>query len=227
MLIAGTAAAAAATAASVPANRSNLCFVDISHTSLRVEPLRTRLRASERAIQWLSRLGRSGLGGVEVDPRLVQENQVTEHGAARNTTRVCPRAAQGSPCSHAVADVGPSVRMPVKVLIVDDHARFRASARRLLELEGFDVVGEAADGGEAMELARYVSPDLVLIDVGLPDTSGFDVAERLAGTAKVIFTSSRDPSDLGRRVRRSGALGFVPKDELSGDRLRALLGDAA
>ena len=118
--------------------------------------------------------------------------------------------------------------MPIRAVIVDDHAGFRASARRLLELEGFDVVGEAGDGESAIALARQVRPDLVLLDVALPDTSGFDVAERLAGlTARVILTSSREQSDLGRRLDRSGALGFVPKHQLSGEALRTLLGDPA
>jgi len=114
--------------------------------------------------------------------------------------------------------------MAVSVLIVDDHESFRASARRLLELEGFEVVGEAADGASAVTLAARLEPELVLLDIALPDTTGFDVAERLAGgPAKVILISSREQRDLGRRVTRSGALGFVPKDRLSGPALAALL----
>ena len=118
--------------------------------------------------------------------------------------------------------------MPVTVVIVDDHPSFRTSARTLLELEGFDVVGEAADGESAVELATRLRPELVLLDIALPDTNGFDVAERLAGgPSKVILTSSREQRDLGRRVRSSGALGFVPKDRLTGHALRAMLGNAA
>ena len=114
--------------------------------------------------------------------------------------------------------------MPVTVVIVDDHPSFRTSARMLLELEGFDVVGEAADGESAVELAKRLRPELVLLDVALPDTNGFDVAERLAGgPSKVILTSSREQRDLGRRVRSSGALGFVPKDRLTGQALRVML----
>jgi DNA-binding NarL/FixJ family response regulator len=114
--------------------------------------------------------------------------------------------------------------MPVTVVIVDDHPSFRTSARTLLELEGFDVVGEAADGESAIELAKRLRPELVLLDVALPDTNGFDVAERLAGgPSKVILTSSREQRDLGRRVRSSGALGFVPKDRLTGRALADLL----
>lgn len=114
--------------------------------------------------------------------------------------------------------------MAVTVVIVDDHPSFRTSARTLLELEGFDVVGEASDGAAAVELAQELEPELVLLDIALPDMNGFEVAERLAGgPSKVILTSSRAQRDLGRRVRSSGALGFVPKDRLSGQELTALL----
>jgi DNA-binding NarL/FixJ family response regulator len=117
--------------------------------------------------------------------------------------------------------------MSASVLIVDDHASFRRSAKMLLELEGFDVVGEAADGKSAVELAKRLRPELVLLDIALPDTNGFEVAEQLAGgPAKVILISSREQRDLGRRVRSSGAVGFVPKDALTGPALRALLEDA-
>ncbi len=113
------------------------------------------------------------------------------------------------------------------VLIVDDHAAFRASARTLLELEGFDVVGEAEDGASGLDLVRALEPDVVLLDIALPDMSGFEVAEQLAPSTKVILTSSRQSSDFGRRVRRSGALGFISKDLLSGDALRKLMDRAA
>jgi DNA-binding NarL/FixJ family response regulator len=114
--------------------------------------------------------------------------------------------------------------MAVTVVIVDDHPSFRASARTLLELEGFEVVGEAADGASALEIAEELEPELVLLDIALPDTNGFEVAERLAGgSSKVILTSSREQRDLGGRVRSSGALGFVPKDRLTGQALTALL----
>jgi DNA-binding NarL/FixJ family response regulator len=114
--------------------------------------------------------------------------------------------------------------MAVTVLIVDDHPAFRASARTMLELDGFEVAGEAVDGASAIELAHELDPELVLLDVALPDMSGFDVAEQLAPTdAKIVLTSSRESSDLGRRIRRSGAVGFIPKDDLSGEAIRSLL----
>jgi DNA-binding NarL/FixJ family response regulator len=109
---------------------------------------------------------------------------------------------------------------------VDDHPSFRASARVLLEAEGFEVVGEAADGAEALSEAGRLQPEVVLLDVQLPDIDGFDVASRLTGhddAPAVILVSSRDGSDFGPLVTRSGARGFVPKAELSGDRVQALL----
>lgn len=118
--------------------------------------------------------------------------------------------------------------VPVTVLIVDDHPAFRASARRLLTLDGFSVVGEAADGEAALRLARELAPEVVLLDIGLPDRSGFDVAVELARThAKVVLISSRAQSDLGRRVAQSGALGFISKEQLSGETILALLERAA
>ncbi len=116
--------------------------------------------------------------------------------------------------------------MGLRVLIVDDHPSFRASARVLLEAEGFDVVGEAADGAQAITEAGRLRPEVVLLDVQLPDIDGFDVAARLTGTGDgptVILVSSRDGSDFGPLVTRSGARGFVPKAELSGDRVQELL----
>jgi DNA-binding NarL/FixJ family response regulator len=109
------------------------------------------------------------------------------------------------------------------VVIVDDHEQFRRSAASLLELEGFEVVGEAATGREGVETVERLRPALALVDVALPDISGFDVAERVAGHTAVILVSSRSRTDVGGRVERSGALGFVPKDRLSGSALTALL----
>src|SRR3989440_4411438 len=113
------------------------------------------------------------------------------------------------------------------VLIVDDHPSFRASARALLQAEGFEVVGEAADGAEALRAAEELRPDVVLLDVQLPDIDGFEVAAELArrnGRAPaVVLTSSRDGSDFGPLVTQSGARGFVPKADLSAAALVALL----
>jgi DNA-binding NarL/FixJ family response regulator len=116
--------------------------------------------------------------------------------------------------------------MGMTVLIVDDHPSFRASARTLLEAEGYEVVGEAEDGESAIRAAEELHPDVVLLDVQLPDLDGFEVTERLReldGAPAVVLTSSRDCSDYGRCIECSGAHGFVAKAELSGAALAALL----
>jgi DNA-binding NarL/FixJ family response regulator len=111
-------------------------------------------------------------------------------------------------------------------LIVDDHRLFRASARMLLESEGFVVVGEAADGAEAAEQARRLRPDVVVLDVQLPDTTGFEVARGLRDSGlscQVVLVSSRHASEYGDLVHLSGARGFIAKDELSGPALQQVL----
>lgn len=119
-----------------------------------------------------------------------------------------------------------------RVVVVDDHAGFRATARRLLEADGFDVVGEAADGPDGVAAVRSLRPDLVLVDIGLPTGDGFavatDVSDGTAATRRphVVLITSRDPGAYEERVRASPALGLVPKDELGGPRLRGLLADA-
>lgn len=118
------------------------------------------------------------------------------------------------------------VRMAPTVLIVDDHPSFRATARVLLEAEGFDVVGEAEDGASAVSEAARLRPEVVLLDVQLPDTDGFRVAETLRNCGSgpaVVLVSSRDSADYGPLIARSGARGFVPKAELTGARVSELL----
>ena len=115
------------------------------------------------------------------------------------------------------------------ILIVDDHAAFRLEARQLLQAEGFTVIGEAANGEAALSLATRQRPDILLLDIGLPDIDGFAVADRLAAlhpSISVILTSSRDESIYGARIRHATSLGFLRKDELSGDAIRALMGAA-
>jgi DNA-binding NarL/FixJ family response regulator len=110
------------------------------------------------------------------------------------------------------------------ILIVDDFATFRASARSLLEAEGFEIVGEAEDGTSAVRLARELEPEVVLLDVHLPDFDGFEVAERLRELESppiVILTSSRD--DYRSLVASSSARAFLRKDELSGPALTSVL----
>src|SRR6266545_7038968 len=116
------------------------------------------------------------------------------------------------------------LRVALTVLVIDDHPIFRASVGRLLEVDGFRVVGEAANGQSGLRLARELEPDLVLLDVGLPDVSGFEVAERLVGTrTRVVLISSRAQRDLGRRVHETGAIGFISKDQLSGEAILDLI----
>lgn len=111
------------------------------------------------------------------------------------------------------------------IVIVDDHAPFRAQARALLEADGFVVVGEAEDGLSGLRATRLLRPDLVLLDIGLPDLDGFEVARELAlegPPPRVVLTSSRDAGAYGRRLAATSALGFIAKDELSGPAIRAL-----
>jgi CheY-like chemotaxis protein len=113
------------------------------------------------------------------------------------------------------------------ILIVDDHDGFRTFARGMLEAAGF-TVAEAATGAEATEAARTFRPGLVLLDIGLPDFDGFEVARRLAGlpaepTPVVVLTSTREARDYGGRIAASPAAGFLPKDQLSGAALRRFL----
>jgi len=96
----------------------------------------------------------------------------------------------------------------------------------LLEVEGYEVIGEAPDGMSALEAVRELDPDVVLLDVNLPDIDGFDVSARLSngsGRPTIVLCSSRDPGDFGPLVSRSGARGFIGKADLSGAALAALL----
>jgi DNA-binding NarL/FixJ family response regulator len=116
--------------------------------------------------------------------------------------------------------------MTQTILIVDDHPSFLAAARMLLELEGFEVVGVATDGESAVAETLRLAPDIVLLDIGLPDFDGFEVAARLqaAGAASaVVFTSSRDGSDFGPLIADSGARGFIAKPELTGSAIRSVV----
>lgn len=131
--------------------------------------------------------------------------------------RATPDAGRRAPCHDLF--------VAATVLIVDDHAGFRSFARALLEAEGFEVVGEAGDGASALGLAQALAPELVLLDVALPDMDGFAVCEALLQDGQgpaVVLTSSRDVSAYRRRLEASRARGFIPKSELSGPALAAL-----
>jgi DNA-binding NarL/FixJ family response regulator len=126
-----------------------------------------------------------------------------------------------------VAAFGSIAKVRPTVLIVDDHVDFRSSARALLEAEGFDVVAEAATGDEAMSMVENVRPEVVLLDIQLPDHDGFEVAEWLAAhpvSPAVVLISGRDAAAYGERLARAPARGFIPKRELSGAALAGLVG---
>lgn len=109
------------------------------------------------------------------------------------------------------------------VLIVDDQSEFRLLARELLETDGFVVVGEAGDAQGALGAARNLRPDVVLLDVRLPDGSGVDVARAMRAWTDppvVVLTSTADYTD---EARDCGATGFIAKGLLSGPVLRAAL----
>ena len=112
--------------------------------------------------------------------------------------------------------------MRTTVLIVDDHPSFRRFARRLFEEAGFTVVGEAEDGSSAVAFVEALRPDLVLLDVMLPDVSGIDVARRLSPDVSVLLVSSRSADDLA--IPAASNHRFLRKDELTLDRVRAVAG---
>lgn len=112
------------------------------------------------------------------------------------------------------------------ILIIDDDPRFREQARDVLEADKFDVIGEAVDGASGLDAARSRRPDFVLLDVGLPDLDGFEVARALAIDGPpplVVLTSSRDARAYGRRLTNGDSLGFMPKEQVSGAAIRALV----
>ena len=135
-----------------------------------------------------------------------------------------PRVSRDNPDVWAAAPCDDGA-VATTVLIVDDHADFRAFARLLLRAEGFEVVGEAADGASALAAARALRPDLVVLDIQLPDVDGFAVCEQLAESESapdVVLTSSRTASSYRRRLGDTSARGFIAKAELSGAGLSAL-----
>ena len=104
-----------------------------------------------------------------------------------------------------------------KLLIVDDHDGFRAEAGELLRGELYEVIGEAQDGKSAVSAVQRLRPDVVLVDIQLPDFDGFEVARRILArpaAPTVILISSRDGSEYGRRIAECGAAGFIFKGDL-------------
>jgi DNA-binding NarL/FixJ family response regulator len=113
------------------------------------------------------------------------------------------------------------------IVIVDDHDEFRSRARKLLERAGYRVVGEAADGTDAIAETRRLEPDIVLVDIQLPGRDGFSIARELAlapDAPKVVLISSREAADYGRQLLDTAALGFIHKARLSPTALEQLVG---
>jgi two-component system nitrate/nitrite response regulator NarL len=114
----------------------------------------------------------------------------------------------------------------LRSLIVDDSETFLASARRLLESQGVEIVGIATSGAEALELAAALSPDLALVDVELGEEDGFALAGALRSRSpatRVVLISTYGGDDMQDLISMSSAVGFLPKSRLSGDAVRALL----
>jgi DNA-binding NarL/FixJ family response regulator len=116
--------------------------------------------------------------------------------------------------------------MRPRIVIVDDDPAFLATVRVLLEAEGFVVVGEALNGLDGVAAADELKPDIVLVDVNLPDIDGFEVVDRLAdgeSAPPVVLTSIRAASDFGNLIEASRARAFVAKSEITGEALTRFL----
>ena len=112
--------------------------------------------------------------------------------------------------------------MEPTAVIIDDHAGFRAQAAELLRTSGYEVVGSCPDGRSAVAAISALRPDVVLLDVQLPDTDGFALISQLDAVsegATIVLISTREAADYGGRVARSGAAGFISKAELSAQSL--------
>jgi DNA-binding NarL/FixJ family response regulator len=146
-------------------------------------------------------------------------------GRRRDVPAFCPPFVLAT--MYAAAAPATITAVGQTVLIVDDHDEFRSAARDVLEADGFTVVGEAADGEEAMEAVAALRPAVVLLDIRLPGADGLAVAEVLAAGPDppvIVLVSSRDRVAYGPRLARTPARGFIPKSELSGAALARLVG---
>ncbi len=120
-------------------------------------------------------------------------------------------------------------RVSIRCLLVDDNDAFLKAASVLLQREGVTVVGVASNSAEALRQARALRPDVILVDIGLGDESGFDLARLLAqdgqgGGAEVILISARAETDYAELIAESPAAGFLVKPELSAQAISRILG---
>jgi DNA-binding response OmpR family regulator len=119
-------------------------------------------------------------------------------------------------------------QMTVRAMIVDDNREFLQAAREMLEREGINVVAIASTGAQALRSAGEHEPDVVLLDVGLGDESGFDVAVQLTAAGgparRVVLISARSEEDLQDLIAESPAIGFLAKSRLSAPAILGLLG---
>jgi DNA-binding NarL/FixJ family response regulator len=120
--------------------------------------------------------------------------------------------------------------MTVRCLLVDDNDRFLESARALLQSDGIEVAGVATASAQAIQRAEQLRPDVTLVDIALGQEFGFDLAyaltRRITNPPLVIMTSTYPETDFTDLIADSPAIGFVPKTELSGSAIRALISDA-
>lgn len=113
--------------------------------------------------------------------------------------------------------------MTVRVLLADDHGAVRAGLRMILETDAaIDVVGEAADGRVAIDMARALGPDVVLMDLRMPRLDGIDATRALSATTRVVVLTSFGLDDLILRALRAGASGFLLKDIDADDLIAAV-----
>ena len=124
-----------------------------------------------------------------------------------------------------MTDSSSSSDAPIRLLLADDHTMLRESLRRSMEAEGLDVVGEARDGEEAVQLAEELSPDVVLMDVSMPVLDGVEatrlVRERAPDVQVVMLTMHAD-QDVVARAIRAGAVGYLVKDCTTDEVVRAV-----
>jgi DNA-binding NarL/FixJ family response regulator len=114
----------------------------------------------------------------------------------------------------------------VRVLIVDDQEPFRMAARMVVEAtDGFDVVGEAETGESSVEMARDLSPDLVLMDVNLPGINGLDATRQILAEGSdrvvVLLLSTYEEDEYAPRAAECGAAAYIPKAVFGPDRLES------